>query len=147
MDHYSKGHALVIYCAKERWVMSASQRARPAQTDRDRAKTARDAQVRCEAGRRRFDRTRAQSGTRSSPPHNKHTLRGNLERGLLDSRRPISEWLFRSATTGGAMPIRLAGRDGQEVTIPDGHMGLQGKDGHMVAVPPGHVGFRATTAA
>ncbi len=33
MDHCSKGHTVMIYFGKERWVMSARPRARPVEKD------------------------------------------------------------------------------------------------------------------
>ena len=40
------------------------------------------------------------------------------------------------------MRIKLKGRDGVSITIPDGYIGLQGRDGHMVAIPPGGLGLQ-----
>jgi len=38
--------------------------------------------------------------------------------------------------------MKLKGRDGKEVTIPAGAIGLQGRDGHMVPIPAGAVGLQ-----
>jgi hypothetical protein len=39
------------------------------------------------------------------------------------------------------MPIKRTGRDGREITIPDGCLGLQGPDGRMVSIPPDALGL------
>lgn len=46
----------------------------------------------------------------------------------------------RSQTKEGTMKFK--GRDGVEVTIPDGCHGLQGRDGRMVAIPKGGHGLQ-----